>query len=147
MSAFNNSDRRSFGRRDLAIAGRASVPGRGMVPCVVRNVSDGGALITFEGEVKLPATFRLAIDGHGIDAMCEVRHSGPMGVGVRFLTQVPVIAVALPAVATPAPSAPPIAAPRCQPLSNRTLRGLMERPLRPRREPKILKPAGGEPPA
>lgn len=148
MAAFSMSERRGFGRRDVSVAAKLSVPGRGMIPCVVRNISEGGALLVLDGEFKLPAVVRLLIDEQGIDTMCEVRRSGPEGIGVRFHTPVPALAMTMPAVAAPvAPAAPPLAQAPRQPISNRTLRGLMERPLRPRREPKLLRPAGGEPQA
>lgn len=145
MTAFSTSERRGFGRREISVAAKLSVPGRGLLPCVVRNVSEGGALLLVDGEIKLPANVRLIIDEQGVDVMCEVRRTGPDGIGVRFHTPVPALTMTLPAASAPAaPAAPPLAQPPKQPISSRTLRGLMERPLRPRREPKIVRPADGK---
>lgn len=148
MAAFNTSERRGFGRREVSIAAKLSVPGRGMVPCVVRNISEGGALLVLDGQIKLPANVRLIIDDQSVDVMCEVRRNSFDGLGVRFHTPMPALAMTVPAVAAPAaPAAAPLAQAPRQPISNRTLRGLMERPLRPRREPKLLRRAVGEPQA
>ncbi|MBS0244195.1 MAG: PilZ domain-containing protein, partial [Proteobacteria bacterium] len=86
MHRSTQSDRRAFGRRQSFIHALARIPGRAAEGCIVKNFSDGGALIEFPVEfVQPPQKVRLCIDALGIDAECEVRrHEGKL-LGVRFL--------------------------------------------------------------
>ncbi len=78
------ADQRQFGRRPSNISCNAVLPGHVIVPCTIVNLSEGGALLSFNGDVKPPATFRLAIDDTSFNLLCEVRHQAGNKAGVRF---------------------------------------------------------------
>ena len=82
----NPGDRRQFGRRDTAYDGIVPVPGRPMLSCIVRDLSEGGALLEFQSEdVWLPYKFMLRMPSLGIVTHCEVRHQRYNRVGVMFV--------------------------------------------------------------
>jgi len=85
MRAFSHADRRVFGRRESFIHAVVRIPGRPPEPCIVRNYSEGGALIEFPSKLEPPQTFRLIIDSKGVDTMCDVRRRNGATVGVQFL--------------------------------------------------------------
>ena len=79
------AERRQFGRRTTHIHGWVAIEGRQKIPCLVRNVSEGGALLEFEVPKNMPFMFKLVIDSKGFEAMCEMRHQGPTWMGVQFV--------------------------------------------------------------
>ena len=85
--AISPSDRRAFGRRESLIHAIARLPGRGAEPCIVRNYSDSGALLSFPGDIDPPQRFRLTVDAKGLDVMCEVRRRNGAEIGVFFLSE------------------------------------------------------------
>ena len=78
------SEKRQFGRRSSSIGCSAVFPGHVLVPCTIINLSDGGALLSFDGDAKPPPTLRLTIDDTSFNLLCEVRHQSGSKVGVRF---------------------------------------------------------------
>jgi hypothetical protein len=78
-------ERRQFGRRNTAIHGWIMIEGRPKLPTLVRNVSDGGALLEGDVPAWLPFRFQLVIECKGFSAWCEVRHSKERWIGVRFV--------------------------------------------------------------
>ena len=66
----------------------AFLPGRTPIHCIVRNISEGGALLEFAAALRFPAKFRLYIEEHNCEYHCEVRHEGEYGVGVFFYDKV-----------------------------------------------------------
>lgn len=80
-----NRQRRQFGRRDIDRNASATLAGGVSVACVIRNVSEGGALIVFPGNLVPDGPFRLTVEETRDTLVCEVRHQGPDGCGVRFL--------------------------------------------------------------
>lgn len=78
-------ERRGFGRREIQIHAIARLPGRGAEPCMVRNYSDSGALLVFQGKFEPPDRFRLTIEAKGVDAVCEVRRRNGSEIGVTFV--------------------------------------------------------------
>jgi hypothetical protein len=58
--------------------------GRPPVPCVVRDVSEGGALMDVSHPELLPSRFRLIIEATGFEADCEIIHRAEGAIGVRF---------------------------------------------------------------
>ncbi len=94
-----SSDRRQFGRRHTHTIGRVKLPGRGSLPCIVRNLSDGGALLVFDRPEWLPFGFLLTIEGDDTTYGCEVRHHFGERVGVEFV-DVAVIDMSSPAAAS-----------------------------------------------
>ena len=81
----SNRDRRQIGRRHRHQTGRVQRPGRSSLPCILKNISDGGALLVFERPVSLPFGFILTIDGEDQTRGCEVRHHYGERVGVEFV--------------------------------------------------------------
>lgn len=77
--------RRQFGRREIARAASALLPGGATVACTVNNMSEAGALVEFAGAAVPTRNFRLMIDGAPHTLLCEIRHQGPTSVGVRFV--------------------------------------------------------------
>lgn len=67
----------------------AFLSGRAPLNCIVRNISEGGALLEFSEAPRFPARFRLYIEEHNSEYYCEVRHSGDYGVGVYFFDKTP----------------------------------------------------------
>lgn len=81
----NVSERRQFGRRHTHTLGRIKLPGRGTLPCIVRNLSDGGALLVFEKPEWLPFGFLLTLEGEQKTYACEIRHHYGERVGIEFV--------------------------------------------------------------
>ena len=88
MSKFSGPEQRQFGRRQTNLHAWISVPGRPKLPCVVRNISVGGALLELDRPSWLPFNFQLTIEATRFVTMCEVRHHSQGHVGVRFMTAV-----------------------------------------------------------
>ncbi len=84
----NPADRRQFGRRQTSLHAWISVPGRPRLPCIVKDISIGGALLQFERPSWLPFTFQLTIESTRFTTMCEVRHQATTTTGVRFMASV-----------------------------------------------------------
>ncbi|WP_305986345.1 PilZ domain-containing protein [Roseibium sp. MMSF_3544] len=54
------------------------------IPCVVRNISDGGAMLEFEQPYILPKDFELYIDLEDYEVSCERRWEEGLKCGVMF---------------------------------------------------------------
>ena len=89
----NPADRRQFGRRQTNLHGWISVQGRPRLPCVVKDISIGGALLALETPSWLPYNFQLTIDATRFVSWCEVRHCRDNSIGVRFLAAVDAVAL------------------------------------------------------
>lgn len=123
MSGFKGAERRGFGRRVSSIHGAALIPGRGAMPCVVRNFSATGALLSFNERLEPPYQFRLIIAERGVDVACAVRHHGRYGTGVFFLEPVTLKALRKPIRRGRSQRQPPAAVPvAVRPLDIRALR-------------------------
>ena len=79
------AERRQFGRRNTICHAMACARGRPSSPCVVRDVSLGGAKVELELSASLPNRFRLIVSAWQFEADCEVVHRSDNSVGVRFL--------------------------------------------------------------
>jgi methyl-accepting chemotaxis protein len=77
-------ERRQFGRRQSQAHATISARGRPSIPCIMRDVSDGGALLEVPNPHWLPCRFRLVIQANGFEAECEIVHRTEHAVGVRF---------------------------------------------------------------
>ena len=77
-------ERRAFGRRRAVWHAWIIHSNLQRLPCCVRNVSDGGALLELGVPEWLPATFDLLVDGPDLRLPCELVHRGKHGVGVTF---------------------------------------------------------------
>lgn len=78
-------DRRSFGRRQTNMIGWVKIPGRPLVSCTVRNISEGGANLEFHEMIVLPYSFLLKIETETGVRGCEMRHNYGQRVGVQFV--------------------------------------------------------------
>jgi len=83
----SNLEQRAFGRRESRIHAFVRIPGRSPEPCIVRNFSEGGALLVFNGAFALPSRFRLTVEAKGVDVMCEVRRRNGTEFGVQFIDE------------------------------------------------------------
>lgn len=54
------------------------------IPCVVRNISDGGAMLEFDQPYILPKDFELYIDLEDYEVSCERRWETGLKCGVMF---------------------------------------------------------------
>lgn len=79
------AEKRQFGRRQTHIRGWIKVAGRPQVACIVRDLSDGGALLELYEESWLPFAFRLTSEDKQIDRHCEIRHQRGIHIGVQFV--------------------------------------------------------------
>ena len=79
-------ERRQFGRRNTCLHGWLIIEGRPRIACLVRNVSDGGALLECAVPKSIPFRFSLLIECKGFEAWCEARHHTEQWLGVRFVT-------------------------------------------------------------
>lgn len=77
------AERRSFGRRETAIAA-VVVDGETRRDCIVRNFSDVGALLEFHGRFEAPERFVLLVDGNPLEGACQRHHQSGNKVGVSF---------------------------------------------------------------
>ena len=82
----DSADRRQHRRRQTFMPGTVTVAGRTTLRCVIRNISDGGALIVLEQPQILPYGFLLEIDGQDDVYNCEIRHHHGVKIGVEFVT-------------------------------------------------------------
>ena len=79
------TERRQFGRRSTLLHGWLLVEGRPRIACIIRNVSEGGALVECPVPKVLPFRFQLVIDCKDFEATCEVRHKSETWMGVQFI--------------------------------------------------------------
>lgn len=89
--AFQPHERRQFGRRRTQLHAWVRVPGRPQYPCIVRDLSEGGAKLEFDDTSWLPARFHLTIDADGFESDCEVRHQDATHAGVEFVKRRPAL--------------------------------------------------------
>lgn len=80
-------ERRQFGRRRTQMHGWIRVPGRPALPCVVHDISEGGARLEMSDTNGLPFRFRLQIDADGFETDCEIKHQTPTSIGVGFVAR------------------------------------------------------------
>ena len=78
-------ERRQFGRRETGYSAWIRVAGKPSQACVVRNLTDGGALLECSYPRLLPFRFVLDIPALGGKYRCEARHCGDTALGVEFL--------------------------------------------------------------
>lgn len=79
------AEKRQFGRRQTNLRAWIRVAGRPPLPCFVKNLSEGGALLECEGGVWVPFSFRLTSEDKQIDRVCEIRHQTGGNIGVQFV--------------------------------------------------------------
>ena len=57
------------------------------IPCTVRNISEGGAMLEFEQAYMLPREFELMIDLENYEVTCERRWEEGLRCGVQFISE------------------------------------------------------------
>lgn len=82
-------EQRSFGRRTTVLHASIVIEGRAPIPCIVQNVSEGGALIAGVERHLLPMSFALLIASTGEHHRCEIKHARRDTIGVEFVTRAP----------------------------------------------------------
>jgi PilZ domain-containing protein len=82
------AERRQFGRRQTCVHATISPRGRPVVPCVMRDVSEDGALLEVVHPEWLPTRFRLIVEAFGIESDCEIVRRTDVAVGVRFSARI-----------------------------------------------------------
>lgn len=83
-------EKRKFGRRSALWHAWVAVNGRAREACIIRNISEAGALLEFPDTVPEALNFRLLVDEADFEAICDVRHKRGQFVGV-FFARAPVI--------------------------------------------------------
>ena len=81
-------ERRQFGRRKACVHATIAPRGRPVILCVMRDVSEDGALLEVAHPEWLPSRFRLIVEAYGIESDCEVVRRTDVAVGVRFATRI-----------------------------------------------------------
>ena len=77
-------EQRKFGRRRALIHAFIVNKCGHRLPCIVRNISVGGALLEVEQPKHVPNRFKLVVDADAFEADCDIRHRTEHGVGVFF---------------------------------------------------------------
>lgn len=78
------NEQRKFGRRAVAIHATIEVECRTIVSCVVRNLSEGGALLELIDTVALPPSFILRLHNSDAKIPCMLNRSNANTHGVVF---------------------------------------------------------------
>jgi hypothetical protein len=81
------NERRRFGRRATTIHAFIDVSGRPGVACVIRNLSEGGALIELFQTTELPPAVGLRLPNTKIMIDCEIVRSTGNKLGIKFKPQ------------------------------------------------------------
>jgi PilZ domain len=82
------AERRQFGRRQTCVHATIAPRGRPVILCVMRDVSEDGALLEVSHPEWLPNRFRLIVEAFGIESDCEVVRRTDVAVGVRFTSRI-----------------------------------------------------------
>ena len=93
VEGMRGTERRQFGRRQTCVHATISLRGRPVVPCVMRNISEEGALLEVAHPEWLPIRFRLIAEALAIDGDCEIVRRTDVAVGVRFMARITAIMV------------------------------------------------------
>jgi hypothetical protein len=84
MTAFSPEGRVSIRKRTLLGAKIVFNDGHSVFDCIVRNLSDTGAMIQIENPLAAPSTFNLQFSDDRLLA-CEVRWRKINSIGVEFV--------------------------------------------------------------
>ena len=79
------SERRRFRRKKGFWRATVSLPGRAPVDCILRDVSEAGALVELAVPPGIATKLHLYVEVHAVDIECVVRHVSGNFVGVEFL--------------------------------------------------------------
>ena len=81
-------ERRQFGRRQTCLHATIATRGRPVILCLMRDVSDDGALLEVPHPEWLPTRFRLIVEALGIESDCEVVRRTEFAVGILFAARI-----------------------------------------------------------
>jgi len=81
----NGSEHRRSLRRRTLKTGKISFSFAAGLDCIVRNISETGALLQLETSVGVPDKFDLIIKPDNIKRSCEVAWRSAKRIGVRFV--------------------------------------------------------------
>jgi hypothetical protein len=104
------ADRRAFGRRETHMAASVRLPNHTHYDCVIRDISEGGALLEFSQCIEISGRLRLSIENGRQEIICDVRHVRGSRAGVQFARN---ITLAARPVAEPAAAQAPLPGQRC----------------------------------
>jgi hypothetical protein len=76
-------DKRRAQRRRVIKSGKITFGG-GAISCVVRNLSESGAMLEVESPVGVPDRFTLVFDSDGVHQECRTVWRKPTRIGVAF---------------------------------------------------------------
>jgi hypothetical protein len=79
----NGIERRKFGRKETNLDATARLASGLIAKCVIRDLSQGGALVEFPDGAVQPGRLRLSWEGNA-DVLCEVRRVAGNRAGVEF---------------------------------------------------------------
>ena len=82
------AERRQFGRRQTCVHATILPRGRPPVACVMRDVSETGALLEVAHPEWLPSRFCLSVEPLGIESDCEIVRRTEVAVGIRFVVPI-----------------------------------------------------------
>ena len=91
------ADRRAFGRRETHMAASVRLPNHTLYDCVIRDISEGGALLEFPQRIEVSGRLRLRLEAGSQEIICDVRHTRGNRAGVEFAR--PIALAARPIVA------------------------------------------------
>jgi methyl-accepting chemotaxis protein len=77
-------EKRRYPRRNVDRPAKMFIPEGGSLPCRIRDVSRGGAKLTFAWKGWLPRGFDLQDAFTGVRRAAQIVWSGVNGIGVRF---------------------------------------------------------------
>jgi hypothetical protein len=81
----DEDNRRAPRRRTLKGATIVFAEGSFTVKCLVKNLSDTGALLEMESTAEVPNQFRLVFEDRSADRRCDVAWRSVKRLGVRFV--------------------------------------------------------------
>jgi hypothetical protein len=84
-SRTSTANRRAFGRRNCLKSGRIVLTSGCEIPCLIVNISEGGALLQLKGGACDHDAFSLILEEDNIIVLCEVAHRTNGRIGVRYV--------------------------------------------------------------
>lgn len=79
-----SSERRQFGRRQICERGHIETPDGRRRPCLVVDISDGGARVQLSGPEAAPEVFQLVLPSLDMTVACTVVRESGGALGVAF---------------------------------------------------------------
>jgi hypothetical protein len=88
-------DQRKYGRRAVAMRATVEILGRSHLACIIRNLSEGGALFELIEKAELPRNFGLRLYNSNATIECELTHRTGKACGVAFKSQDGIVGAAV----------------------------------------------------